>query len=256
MVSPEVVWSSVDINSPHVAVSHWRNSTGWLIAVQNNTPFFQKYTSKRTRKLAMYSVHTPIVKHLVKKISFCKKTVFWIHIHILGIYAILWLHIRNQIQAFTHCKWFEMKAQWESNIIVSFGSSFTFKQNQKLTTRMNCFHLWSVIFQIGNLYVCHLNSWLNRRSGGKGRELPTTTACQQFPALLSASVALENQKPSSTSSESGNSGSGGILFVRQPVLPRWSAMLAKYPENARMLGSSHSTVLELPNPGILHTTTL
>ncbi len=188
MFSPEVVWSSVDIDSPHVAVSHWRYSTGWLIAFQNNTPFFQKYTSKRTRKLAMYTVQCkpPIVIQLVKKISFCKKTVFWIHIHILRICAILWLHIRNQIQAFTHCKWFEMKGQWESNINVLFGSSFTFKLNQKLSTRFNCFHLWSVIFQTGNLYVCHLCELLaqpQERRGGKGTAASHCLSSVSCPSL-------------------------------------------------------------------------
>ena len=33
-----------------------------------------------------------------------------------------------------------------------------------------------------------MNSRLNCRSGGEGRELPPTTARQQFPALLSAPV--------------------------------------------------------------------
>jgi hypothetical protein len=41
--------------------------------------------------------------------------------------------------------------------------------------------------KIENLYVViYVNSWLNRRSGGEGRELLPTTSWQQFPAVLSA----------------------------------------------------------------------
>ncbi len=62
---------------------------------------------------------------------------------------------------------------------VLFGKSFTLKAKQKLTTRINCFHLCSIIFQIGNLYVGQ-NSRLNRRSGREGRELQPITAWRQF----------------------------------------------------------------------------
>ncbi len=77
-----------------------------------------------------------------------------------------------------------MKGRWESNINVLFRILFTLS-NKKLTTRINCFHLWFVIFQIGNLYVGHLCE-LNHRSRGEGRELSTTSAWWQFPALFSA----------------------------------------------------------------------
>ncbi len=50
----------------------------------------------------------------------------------------------------------QMKSRWESNINVLFGISFSLKPNKKLTTRINCFYLWSVIYQIGNLYVGNL----------------------------------------------------------------------------------------------------
>ncbi len=41
--------------------------------------------------------------------------------------------------------------------------------NKKLTTRINCFHLWSIIFQIGSLYLGHLcELTLNHRSGEEG----------------------------------------------------------------------------------------
>ncbi len=80
-----------------------------------------------------------------------------------------------------------MKSWWESNINVLFGISFTLKPNKILTTRINCFHLCSVFFQIGNLYVDLLcNSWLNCGSTGEGRKIPPTTTRQQFPALLFA----------------------------------------------------------------------
>ncbi len=39
--------------------------------------------------------------------------------------------------------------------LVLFEISITLKTKKKLTTRINCFHLWSVI-KIGNLYVDHL----------------------------------------------------------------------------------------------------
>jgi hypothetical protein len=51
----------------------------------------------------------------------------------------------------------QKKGEWESNINVLFEVSFTLKPNKKLATRINCFHLWSVIFQIGNFYVGHLH---------------------------------------------------------------------------------------------------
>jgi hypothetical protein len=50
----------------------------------------------------------------------------------------------------------QTKVRWESNINIWFGIPFTLKPNMKLTTRISCFQLWSVIFQIGNLYVDHL----------------------------------------------------------------------------------------------------
>ncbi len=50
----------------------------------------------------------------------------------------------------------QMKGRWESNMNVLFGISISLKPNKKLTTRINCFHLWSIIFQIGNFYVGHL----------------------------------------------------------------------------------------------------
>ncbi len=40
--------------------------------------------------------------------------------------------------------------------LVIFWISFTLESKKKLTTRINCFHLWSVIFRRGNLYVGHL----------------------------------------------------------------------------------------------------
>jgi hypothetical protein len=36
------------------------------------------------------------------------------------------------------------------------------------------------------MLVIYVNSQLNHRSGGEGRELPPTSACWQFPAVLSA----------------------------------------------------------------------
>jgi hypothetical protein len=36
------------------------------------------------------------------------------------------------------------------------------------------------------MLVIYVNSWLNLRSGGEGRELLPTTAWRQLPALLSA----------------------------------------------------------------------
>jgi hypothetical protein len=68
---------------------------------------------------------------------------------------------------------------------VLFGNSYTLKAKKKLTARINCFHLWSIIFQSGNLYVGQ-NFQLNRRSGRDDRELPPITVWRQFPALLSA----------------------------------------------------------------------
>ncbi len=65
---------------------------------------------------------------------------------------------------------------------VLFGISFTLKAKKKLTTRINCFHLWFSNFP--NWKIC--NSRLNFRRGGEGRELPQTTVLRPFPALLSA----------------------------------------------------------------------
>ncbi len=44
----------------------------------------------------------------------------------------------------------QIKGRWESNINVLCGISFTLQPNMKLTTRINCFHLWCIIFQIVN----------------------------------------------------------------------------------------------------------
>jgi hypothetical protein len=38
------------------------------------------------------------------------------------------------------------------------------------------------------MLIIYVNSRLNRRSGGEGRELPPTTAWRQFPSLLTAPV--------------------------------------------------------------------
>jgi hypothetical protein len=37
-----------------------------------------------------------------------------------------------------------------------FDISFILKSKKKLTTKINCFYLRSIIFQIGNLYIGHL----------------------------------------------------------------------------------------------------
>ncbi len=64
-------------------------------------------------------------------------------------------------------------------------------------TRNNCFYLWSVIFQIKIcMLVINVNSRLNRRSGGEGRELLWTTAWREFPALLPFSPLLHWAKSS------------------------------------------------------------
>ncbi len=64
----------------------------------------------------------------------------------------------------------QMKGRLESIINVLFKISFTLKPNKKLTTRINCFHLWSAIFQIGNLYVGHLFMWTHgSTTGAEGR---------------------------------------------------------------------------------------
>ncbi len=49
-------------------------------------------------------------------------------------------------------------------INVLFGISFTLKRNNTSTTRINCFHLWSVIFQIGNL--CRSFMWTRGSTAG------------------------------------------------------------------------------------------
>jgi hypothetical protein len=38
------------------------------------------------------------------------------------------------------------------------------------------------------MLVIYVNSRINRRSGGKGKDVPPTTVCRQFPVLLSAPV--------------------------------------------------------------------
>ncbi len=63
---------------------------------------------------------------------------------------------------------FFLQCRWESKINVSFGISYTLKPNKKLTARINCFHFWSIIFQIGNLYVGHSFNRRSMQREGKG----------------------------------------------------------------------------------------
>ncbi len=78
-----------------------------------------------------------------------------------------------------------VRIQYIVNVL--FGISFTLKPNKKLTTRINCSHLWPIFSKLENCMLdIYVNSWLNRMSGGEGRELPPTPAWRQFPALLSA----------------------------------------------------------------------
>ncbi len=85
----------------------------------------------------------------------------------------------SPVSRYVHCRW----RAGENPIL--FGILFTLKPNKKLTTRINCFHLWSIIFQVRNLYVViYVNSRLNcrERRGGQGN-------CRQ-PMLGSSSLAF------------------------------------------------------------------
>ncbi len=65
----------------------------------------------------------------------------------------------------------QMMGWWESHINVLFGIAFTLKPNKTLTTWIKFFHLWSKMFQIGNLYVgqlCVLSAQPQERRGGQG----------------------------------------------------------------------------------------
>jgi hypothetical protein len=85
-----------------------------------------------------------------------------------------------------------MKGWWKSNMNVLFGISLTLKPNKKLTTKINCFHLWSIIIQIGNLYVGHLwelSAQLQERRGGQGTATNHCLAAVPCPSLHSSSWA-------------------------------------------------------------------
>ncbi len=80
----------------------------------------------------------------------------------------------------------QMEGRWESNINGLLGISFAYK---KLTTRVNCFHLWSIIFQIENLYVGHLCELLGQPQqwwGGQGTAANHCLAAVLCPSLCSA----------------------------------------------------------------------
>ncbi len=69
-----------------------------------------------------------------------------------------------------------------------FGISFTLKAKNKLAPRNNCFNLWSVIFQIGNLYVdhlCELSAQPQERRAGQGTATNHCLAAVPCPSLLS-----------------------------------------------------------------------
>ncbi len=71
-------------------------------------------------------------------------------------------------------------------------SLFTFEAKKKLTTRINCFHLLSVIFQIRNLYVghlCELSAQPQEQWGGQGTAANHYLVAVPCPSLCSCSWA-------------------------------------------------------------------
>ncbi len=82
----------------------------------------------------------------------------------------------------------QMKGQWEFNINVLFEISFTLKPNKKLTTMINSFHLWSIILQIGNMFVgnlCGLSAQPQEQRGGQGNAANSCLAAVPCPSLRS-----------------------------------------------------------------------
>ncbi len=71
---------------------------------------------------------------------------------------------------------------------VFFGISFTLKAKKKLTGRVNCFHLWSLIFQIEHLYVgdlCELSAQQQDQSWGQGTAGDPCLVAVPCPSLRS-----------------------------------------------------------------------
>ncbi len=107
--------------------------------------------------------------------------------------------------------------------LVLFKISFTLKAKQKLTPWINCIHLWSEIFLIGNLYVGHLCELLAQpqvRRGGR-ELLPTTVWCQ-FPALFSSPAVSQSSLMQNSKIQILNK--TFILDSRQPFICSGSVM--------------------------------
>ncbi len=110
--------------------------------------------------------------------------IFHTHTEFLSLFT-LWLKSFARATTFLriHCKW----RSAENPIWISYFESHSLSDQIRIYNKVNCFHLWSVIFQICML-VISVNSRRSRRSWGEGRELPPTYAWRQFPALLFAPV--------------------------------------------------------------------
>ncbi len=87
--------------------------------------------------------------------------------NILGVWCSFWVRRRVIWEPSHTSNKGLVKIQYKCLIWIS----FSLKPNKKLATRINCFHLWSIIFQIGNLYVgnlCELSAQPQEKRGGQG----------------------------------------------------------------------------------------
>ncbi len=112
----------------------------------------------------------------------------------------------------------QMKGGWESNINVLFlfGISITLKSNKKLTSRINCFHLWSIIFQICNCLLSFM--WTGGRAGNcsqhllGGSSLPFSPASPLLRLSWEFSHAIHENKDSKKTTPRSFM-SGNIFFL-------------------------------------------